>query len=99
MTCRACCVLNPQRKWSTRAKPCCGDSLRLEIDLWVTAYRFKQGRRLRLIISSGAHPRWARNTGTGEPIGTTTTLLAADQTILHDREHPSALILPVVIDH
>jgi hypothetical protein len=34
--------------------------------------------------------------GADEPLGTATTLLAADQTILHDREHPSALILPVV---
>jgi len=79
-----------------RAKKRCGDSLHLEIDLWATAYRFKQGHRLRLIISSGAHPRWARNTGTDEALGTATILLAADQTILHDREHPSALILPVI---
>jgi putative CocE/NonD family hydrolase len=80
-----------------RAKNCGDEYLHLEIDLWATAHRFQQGHRLRLIVSSGAHPRWARNTGTAEPIGTATTLHAADQTILHDREHPSALILPVLI--
>ena len=73
-----------------------GDTLQLEIDLWATAYRFKRGHCLRLMVSSGAHPRWLRNLGTGEPIGAATTMVAADQTILHDREHPSALILPVV---
>ncbi len=69
---------------------------RIEIDLWATAYRFKRGHRLRLSVSSGAHPRWLRNYGTGEPIGTATCLLAADQTIYHDLAHPSALILPVM---
>jgi len=77
-----------------RAKRCDADTLHLEIDLWATAYRFKRGHRLRLIVSSGAHPRWLRNYGTGEPIGTATEMRAADQTIFHDRDHPSALILP-----
>jgi hypothetical protein len=82
-----------------RARNCGEETLHLEIDLWATAYRFKRGHRLRLIVSSGAHPRWARNTGAAEPLGTATTLLAADQTILHDCAHPSALILPVAINH
>ena len=84
-----------------RVKPGVGEkqpdgSLRLEIDLWATAHRFLHGHCLRLQISSGAHPRWARNLGTGEPIGTGTAMLAADQTIYHDREHPSALVLPIL---
>jgi predicted acyl esterase len=49
-----------------------------------------------LQVSSGAHPRWSRNLGTGEPIGTATSMIAADQTIYHDRTRPSALVLPVV---
>jgi uncharacterized protein len=79
-----------------RTKCCACDGMHVEIDLWATAYRFKRGHRLRLIVASGAHPRWLRNFGTGEPIGMATRLLAADQTVLHDREHPSALILPIV---
>jgi uncharacterized protein len=94
-------VIHPEH--NGRAKNCCDEYLQLEIDLWATAYRFQRGHCLRLIVSSGAHPRWLRNLGTDEPIGTATTLLSADQTILHDREHPSALILPVTlipsIDH
>jgi putative CocE/NonD family hydrolase len=70
-------------------------SLRLEIDLWATACRFRRGHRLRLQVSSGAHPRWSRNLGTGEPLGTGTRMAAAYQTVYHDAEHPSALVLPV----
>ncbi|MFC1976468.1 CocE/NonD family hydrolase, partial [Chloroflexota bacterium] len=68
-------------------------SLRIEIDLWSTAYRFRRGHRLRLQVSSGAHPRWNRNLGTGEPPGTGTKLAIAEQIIYHDRRHPSALVL------
>ena len=70
-------------------------SLRIEIDLWATAYRFRRGHSIRLQVSSGAHPRWNRNLGTGEPIATATTMMAAEQTVYHDREYPSAVILPV----
>ena len=61
-----------------------------------TALRFRQGHRLRLLVASGAHPRWSRNLGSGEPLGAGTTLAVAQQTIYHDAAHPSALILPVV---
>ncbi|HSD82873.1 MAG TPA: CocE/NonD family hydrolase, partial [Anaerolineae bacterium] len=87
-----------QPEHNGQAQICSEGKLHLEIDLWATAYCFKRGHRLRLIISSGAHPRWLRNLGTGEPIGTATQLVAADQIILHDRTHPSALILPVTSD-
>jgi hypothetical protein len=65
------------------------------IDLGATAYRFRQGHRIRVQVSSGAHPRFARNTGSGEPLATATTLRAAEQAIYHDPPHPSAIFLPV----
>ncbi len=65
------------------------------IDLWPTAYVFKRGHRVRLQVSSGAHPRWARNPGSGEPLATASKLVAADQTVYHDPARPSAVILPV----
>ena len=67
----------------------------VSVRLWPTAYRFRSGHRIRLQISSGAHPRWSRNLGTGEPIGSGTRMLAAEQSIYHDRAHPSALTLPL----
>ena len=64
------------------------------VRLWPTAYRFKRGHRIRVQVSSGAFPRYARNPGTGEPPATATTLRIADQAIHHDPAHPSAIILP-----
>ncbi|WP_211897807.1 CocE/NonD family hydrolase [Saccharopolyspora erythraea] len=62
------------------------------IELWPTAHRFRRGHRVRLQVSSGAHPRYARNLGTGDQLGT--AMKPADQEIFHDPEHPSALLLP-----
>ncbi len=69
-------------------------SRRVCIDLWATAHRFRRGHRIRLQVSSGAHPRFARNTGSGEPLATATTLKAAAQSVYHDPAHPSAILLP-----
>jgi putative CocE/NonD family hydrolase len=65
------------------------------VRLWPTAHRFRRGHRIRVQVSSGAFPRYARNPGTGEPRATATTLRAADQAVHHDPDHPSAVILPV----
>ena len=70
-------------------------SLRILVDLWPTAYRWRRGHSLRLQISSGAHPRWSRNTGSGEPLSNAVRLFPAEQTVFHGLDHPSALILPV----
>ena len=70
--------------------------LRLTIDLWPTAHRFRRGHRVRLQVSSGAHPRYARNTGSGEPLASATKLVVADQSIYHDPDHPSSVELPIV---
>jgi putative CocE/NonD family hydrolase len=69
---------------------------RVRIELWPTAYLFRRGHCLRVQVSSGAHPRFARNPGSGEPLATATRLVAADQTIYHDPDHPSAIILPII---
>jgi putative CocE/NonD family hydrolase len=67
---------------------------RATVRLWPTAHRFRAGHRIRVQVSSGAFPRYARNPGTGEPHATATTLRAADQEVFHDEEHASAVILP-----
>jgi putative CocE/NonD family hydrolase len=69
--------------------------LHITFDLWPTAHRFRSGQRLRVQLSSGAHPRYARNPGGGEPLGTATSLCVGDQSIYHDLLHPSAIVLPV----
>jgi putative CocE/NonD family hydrolase len=69
---------------------------RAAIECWPTAYRFRRGHRLRVLVSSGAHPRYARNPGSGEPLGEAVTLKVAHQQIFHDREHPTAIVLSVI---
>lgn len=59
-------------------------SWRLQFTLHATAHQFQPGNRLRLQVSSGAHPRYARNLGTDEPVGTATTLVRNDVEILHE---------------
>lgn len=70
-------------------------SLHISIEVWPTAYHFRKGQRIRVQVSSGAHPRFVRNTGSGEPLANGTKLFVADQSVYHDPEHPSAIVLPV----
>jgi putative CocE/NonD family hydrolase len=70
--------------------------IRLEIAMWPTANTFRAGHRIRLQVSSGAHPLFANNTGSGEPLGSAVTLHSADQEIFRDETHPSCVTLPVV---
>lgn len=56
---------------------------RLTIPLHATAHCFRPGHRVRLLIASGAHPRYARNLGTEEPINTAKAMQANDVEIFH----------------
>jgi putative CocE/NonD family hydrolase len=67
-----------------------------DIDCWNTSQVFKKGHRIRLEIASSAFPKYDRNPNTGAPLGKSSTIKTADQTIYHDRERPSYLMLPIV---
>ena len=73
-----------------------GETYKLAIDLWSTSNVFKAGHKLRLEISSSNFPRFDRNLNTGESAAFSSRMVKATNTIFHDREHPSALVLPVV---
>jgi putative CocE/NonD family hydrolase len=66
------------------------------IDLWATSNVFKAGHRIGLRVTSSCFPRWDRNPNTGHPFGADAELRVAHQEILHDREHPSHVVLPMV---
>lgn len=66
----------------------------VSFNLWPIGHRFAPGHRIRLQVCSGAHPRYARNPGTGEDRATATDTRVVEIELLHDREHPSALVLP-----
>jgi predicted acyl esterase len=59
-------------------------------------HRFAAGHRICLQVSSGAHPRYARNPGTGADPMTATELRAVDVELRHGGQHPSVLVLPAV---
>jgi uncharacterized protein len=63
-------------------------------DLWPMAHRFAAGHRIRLQVSSGAHPRYMRNPGTGEDPTTADRTQPVDIDVLHEPAHPSTLVLP-----
>lgn len=88
------------RETATLMSP--GQVYKLTIDVWATSNVFKKGHVLRLEVSSSNFPRFDRNLNTGASRylqggdGKQEALVSATNSILHDAEHPSALILPVV---
>lgn len=70
-----------------------GSIYRFEIDLWATANRFKAGHRIRLDISSADFPRYDRNSNRRGDEGPP---LPALQTIYHDKDHQSHLLIRVL---
>lgn len=66
------------------------------IDLWATSNVFLKGHSIRVDITSSNFPRWDRNPNTGADLGSNDELQLAQQTIFHDAEHPSSIILPIV---
>jgi putative CocE/NonD family hydrolase len=75
-----------------------GDVYRYEIDLWATSNVFLPGHRIRVEISSSNFPRFDRNLNTGNPFGTDAEIRKATQTIYHDADHLSHIVLPVIRD-
>jgi putative CocE/NonD family hydrolase len=69
---------------------------KVSVDLWATGNVFKKGHILRLEVSSSNFPRFDRNLNTGAVQATSREFVSATNTILHDAEHPSALLLPVI---
>ena len=73
-----------------------GQVYKITVDLVATSNVFKKGHEIRLEVSSSNFPRFDRNLNTGAVQATGKVFVSATNTILHDAEHPSALILPVM---
>jgi hypothetical protein len=71
-----------------------GEIQRITARLSPCAHRLLTGHHLRLQFSGGAHPQYARNLGTGEPLVTGTGLKASVHTIEHAT---TRLTLPVTV--
>src|ERR1019366_3370296 len=66
----------------------------ITVPMSATAPRFGAAHQLRVQISGGAPPRFARNTGTGDPLATATRLVPVDIEIGHGTSQPCLLSLP-----
>jgi predicted acyl esterase len=66
-----------------------------EIDLWETAIVFNSGHRILVAISSSNYPRFDRNPNTGDPFMQHDTMLVATNTVYHEPDYPSHMLLPV----
>jgi uncharacterized protein len=78
----------------TGLKP--GQVYRFEIDLVGTSIAFLRGHRIRVHVTSSHFPQFDRNPNTGARFGTTKEMRVAQQTIYHDAERPSHIVLPVI---
>jgi len=74
-----------------------GKLYKYTIDLWATSNVFKAGHKIRLYVSSSNFPRFNRNLNTGEMTFGSSRMMKAKQTIYHDADHPSAVVLPIIL--
>ena len=72
-----------------------GRIYRFEIDLWSTSIIFNKGHHIRVAISSSNFPRFDANPNTGAQSWDEKNPIVAKNTIYHDAEHPSHILLPV----
>ncbi len=66
------------------------------IKLYPSSNVFKKGHRIRVDVSSSNFPRFDLNPNTGEPLGDHRRMVTAVNTVYHDREHASHILLPVI---
>ena len=79
----------------TDPEPDADGFLEVEVRLWPAFHHFATGHRIGVQISSGAHPRYARNPGSGQSAASATTLHRSAQEISHSAATPSRIDLPI----
>ncbi len=73
-----------------------GHAYEVTITLPPTSNLFAAGHRIRVDVSSSNFPRLDLNPNTGEPLGKHTRTVVAHQTVFHDAERASRVVLPLV---
>jgi putative CocE/NonD family hydrolase len=66
------------------------------LKLLPTSNVFVQGHSIRVHLTSSSFPLWDRNLNTGNDPATDIMMQKAEQTIYHDHQHPSHIILPII---
>jgi putative CocE/NonD family hydrolase len=67
----------------------------IRLELAEIAHRFAEGHRIRLQVSGGAHPRYARNLGTAGPAGLGVESKPVNHDVHHNAAQVSSISLPV----
>ena len=67
-----------------------------KLDLWQTGITIPAGHRLRVEVASASFPLFSRNLNTGGHNETETKYVAAKQTVYHNQQYPSHVLLPVI---
>jgi uncharacterized protein len=70
--------------------------LAVDVELFPTAYRIQPGHRIRVQVSGGAFPRFARSFGTADPFAVATRALRCRFEIYHGSQYPACVLLPVL---
>jgi hypothetical protein len=73
-----------------------GSAEQYDLDLWFTSRVFEPGHKIRVTVSSSLFPKYDRNLNTGGNNERDSTFVVAHQKLLHDAEHPSHVVLPVI---
>ncbi len=73
-----------------------GEAYEFTIELYPTSILFQRGHRIRVDISSSNFPRFDVNPNTGEPLNDNRRTAVAVNTLYHDAQHPSHIVLPVI---
>jgi putative CocE/NonD family hydrolase len=73
-----------------------GRTYKYVFNIWPTSNVFLAGHKVRLEISSSNFPHYDRNPNTGHPFGVDAVVLPADQTVHHDAQRASFVMLPII---
>jgi putative CocE/NonD family hydrolase len=66
------------------------------LDLWQTGMTVPKGHRLRVEVASAAFPMFSRNLNTGGHNETETKFITAEQSVYHNAQYPSHVVLPMI---
>ena len=73
-----------------------GEIAEITIEPMPTSNLFRRGHRIRLDISSSNFPRFDVNPNTGEPLNEQRRSRVAINSIYHDPQHRSRIVLPII---
>ena len=74
----------------------CHSVYAFKLDLWHTGITVAKNHRLRIEVASASFPMFSRNLNTGGHNETETKYVAAQQTIYHNKQYPSYVLLPAI---